>query len=146
MHPVLALRIPADPRLPCELLALHASAAALSDVIGGGMLDDVLVVDIQGRRCCLYADAGRHAKDLPVNERALALVRVLADTPGSTLEPPPAGAGDSRPLDGACGDVLVTGLDAADNDADLPGILLLRIRDAGLLPGTPAPPLAGEPR
>ena len=74
---VRALLIPADLARRCAVRELALTAAALSDAIGGGLLDDALTDTINGAGYCLYADADRLTKQLPDNPRAVLLAARL---------------------------------------------------------------------
>ncbi|MBI1759660.1 MAG: hypothetical protein HYR62_10645 [Actinobacteria bacterium] len=113
---ILALRVPASADSPCRLLRLPPTAADLSDALGGALLDDVVHELGSGRRFRVYLDEGREARRLPVNRRAGALL----GQPGGRE---PAGHALVR------GDVLVTGVDGAGNDVDIPAELLPAVRD-----------------
>lgn len=123
------LRIPADVRRPCEVLTLPDAAVALSDALGGGLLDDPIHDEIGGRSYCWYLDEERVAKGLPRNERAAILSARLG--------------GDCR--DGhvsLSGDVLVVGITGGSDD-DVPVGVLVAAWRGGLLPGRRACPACG---
>jgi hypothetical protein len=99
------------------------------------MLDEALIVSVEGHGCCLYADEQREAKELPTNGRAEALAALLAEHASA----PPSGSARPGTPTGLRGDVLVTGLDRDGNDADLPRVVLSHAIAAGLLSGSSAP-------
>jgi hypothetical protein len=70
---VLGLRIPADEGRPVTLAVLRLTASELSDAIGGGLLEDALIGDVDGAGCTFYLDGHRTAKGLPRNDRAAVL-------------------------------------------------------------------------
>jgi len=131
MNTVLALTIPADPVRPCAVVRVPATAVALSDAIGGGLLDEAVVVGRDEWACCVYADADREVRGLPANDRASGLVAGLTDGVPGTAGPDSPAASEWPPLRG---DVLVTGLDTDGNDTDLPPAVLDQVTAAGLLP------------
>jgi hypothetical protein len=106
---VRGLLVPADPDRDCERVDLPLSAVALSDCIGGGLLDEVFYGQVAyGKRFCVYADLDRVAKEMLLNVRAEELVDRLSR---------------SRACVGLdlWGNVLFLGATAVDDDADLPG-------------------------
>jgi hypothetical protein len=108
---VLALRVPADESMQGEILDVIASAAALSDAIGGGLLEDAVYGRVDGQDYCVYLDEEREVKRLPGNRRAERLARLLgwsADDPAPTL----------------LGDILITGVGPHGDDADVPDYVL----------------------
>jgi hypothetical protein len=118
---VRALLIPADLERRCAVQELALTAAALSDAIGGGLLDDALTDTINGAGYCLYADADRLTKLLPDNPRAVLLAARLGWihlTDRIQLR----------------GDILITGADHSGNDTDLPYALVEAAHRTGLLP------------
>jgi hypothetical protein len=116
-----ALLIPADLQRRCAVLELVLTAAALSDAIGGGLLDDALTDTIDGAGYCLYADADRIAQGLPDNPRAVLLAARLGWIH----------LADRVQL---LGDILITGADDTGNDTDLPYVLVEAAHRTGLLP------------
>jgi hypothetical protein len=121
-HPLLVgLVVPADASEPVATVAVAASSAALSGLIGGGFLEDALYgqTDDDGGGYVVYLDEHRVAKGLRANERAMALVTQL----GFERE---AWLADLR------GDVLVLGYDAGLDDLDVPPTVLAAADRAGL--------------
>lgn len=119
---VLVLRIPAIDTEPCALLSLALSSAALSDALGGGLLDDAQYGCEGGAGYCLYLDEDRRDKNLPPNRRAVQLAERL-------------GWGGSAERVDVRGDALVLGTDDFRNDADVPVAVVTAARRAGLLRG-----------
>jgi hypothetical protein len=119
-----ALRVPANADEPCTIVHLELTAAAISDAIGGGLLDDVRS-GAGERSVNLYLDEDRLRKGLPDNGRAAVLVARL-------------GCVDRTFLAGLCGDVLVTGADGDGNDADLPPTVLVAAEQSGIRVGRAA--------
>lgn len=115
-----ALLIPADLDRECRILDLPLTAAALSDAIGGGLLDDAVSGVIDSARYCVYLDADRRSGHAQENPRA---VRVAARLGWERLA-------EQIQLRG---DILITGLDARGNDADLPLALAELAHHSGLL-------------
>jgi hypothetical protein len=118
---VRALLIPADLQRRCAVRELALTAAALSDAIGGGLLDEALSDTVGGLDYCLYADADRHAKRLPDNPRAVLLAARLGWIQ----------LADRIHLHG---DLLLTGTDPAGNDTDIPYAVIEAAHRTGLLP------------
>jgi hypothetical protein len=119
---VLGLLVPADADRDCERVELPLSAVALSDCIGGGLLDEVFYGEVfHGQRFCVYADLDRVTKDMAPNVRAEELVARL----NGSHRPPGL---DLR------GDVLFLGATAVDDDADLPGAVWAIAHACGLWP------------
>jgi hypothetical protein len=118
---VRALLIPADLARRCAVRELALTAAALSDAIGGGLLDDALTDTIGGAGYCLYANADRLTKLLPDNPRAVLLAARLGWIH----------LADRIQL---LGDILITGTDHTGNDTDLPYALVEAAHRTGLLP------------
>jgi hypothetical protein len=116
-----ALLIPVDPGTRCAVLELALTAAALSDAIGGGLLDEALVESLDGVSYCVYADLDRVTRQLPPNAR----VAVLA-----------ARLGWIDLVDRAHlrGDLLIVGADDQGNDTDVPISVIEAAQRCGLLP------------
>lgn len=142
---ITALLIPADPGEPCTVLALPLTSVALSDAIGGGLLDDayygsvtsntdgsaepVATQDAGSGGYCLYLDEDRVPRQLPLNDRAAAL--------GIRLGWPPRHDVVLR------GDVLVTGATPTGRDTSVgAGVLTAAVR-AGLIGSHAARAVAG---
>lgn len=117
---VLGLHLPADPVHPVTLVTVKLSAVAISEQLGGGLLDDSACGVVGGHRFTLYLDDERLAKALPVNVRAVALATRL-------------GYGDVRWRSELRGDALALGRTPFD-DTDVPTGVLHAAGDAGLLP------------
>jgi hypothetical protein len=135
-----ALMIPADTRCPIRIIEVADSSTAISNAIGGAMLDDSLTVDSGVYRCTLYLNADRNQASY--NPRAAILASRLG----------------LRGLDvqtGLRGDVLVTGLqdnedcDVPTDVADLTRASTLRAQEDEVDPGpqqiTTGPARAAEP-
>lgn len=104
---VLGLRIPAEVGQPLALVALPLSASALSDAIGGGLLDDALTAEGGDGGYTFYVDEHRVAKGLPGNDRAAVLSARMEHVTRAWLA-------DLR------GDVLVLGCDGRLEDVSVP--------------------------
>jgi hypothetical protein len=102
-----ALVIPADPARPCLVQRLPLSTTALSDAIGGGVLETVVISAFEDSTFQVYADRHRKAKKLPDNQRAILLSARL---------------GCIQLVDRIRlrGDILLTGVDDSGNDLDVP--------------------------
>lgn len=126
------LLIPADPQCPCTVLVLRNSSPALSEAIGGGLIEDAYYGRICGQGYCLYLDDEREAKRLPENARAVLLAARLSWV-------------DQIDRLRLRGDALLTGTARNGDDADVPEALLAAARRTGLLPdpATPAPDSCG---
>lgn len=121
-RPVLrALLVPADTARECALVEVAATAAAISDTIGGGLLDDQPCEVTGGAAYSVYADLDRDMLGLPANPRALRLAQLLG-WPRHGREQPPRG------------DVLVLGLDHQGQDAHVPESVVAAAVAEGLLP------------
>jgi hypothetical protein len=116
---VLALAVPADGKRSVEVVLVASSSVAFSDVIGGGLVDDVVTGVCEGDLFEVYLDAEREAKGLPTNNRAAVLLTRL-------------GHEERNLLAGLRGDVLVVGLDPRGSDADLPAGVLVAACQSGL--------------
>lgn len=108
---VLGLRIPADAGCPVSLAVLALTASALSDAIGGGLLEDALVGEVGGAGCTFYVDELRVAKGLRLNGRAEVLAARLGHVTRAWLA-------DLR------GDVLVLGCDCRLGDVCVPRLVV----------------------
>jgi hypothetical protein len=102
-----ALLVPADPDRPCLVLALPPTATALSDAIGGGLLDDAVYATVNNLGYCVYLDERRHPLGLPGNRRAALLATHLEWLALAWQV-------------GLRGDALVAGVDRDGNDTDVP--------------------------
>lgn len=117
---VRALRVPADPGEPVTVVVVEVSAVALSEAIGGGLLDDSVQGTTAGDGYTIYLDDERVMKGLPGNPRAAALAVRLGHVDPTWLS-------DVR------GDVLVTGCTSWGDDSDVPPGVLVDARRTGLL-------------
>jgi hypothetical protein len=117
---VLVLRVPADYLTPVELVRLAASAAAFSDVIGGGFLDDALDGSVDGHSYVVFLDEHRVAKGLPHNQRAAVLAARLGHV-------------NRQWLADLHGDALIVGSGRGGVDVDVPGAVVDAAHQAGLL-------------
>lgn len=115
------LQVPADLARHCTVHEIALTGAAISDAIGGGLLDDALTDTLDGAGYCLYADADRLTKHLPDNPRAVLLAARLGWVH----------LADRIHLRG---DILITGADDAGNDTDVPHAVLVAAHRTGLLP------------
>lgn len=115
------LLVPADLRRRVEVREVPLTSAALSDLIGGGLLDETMHATFNGHGYVMYVDEARVQRGLPVNERAAILSTRL-------------GAVDQAWMQGLRGDVLVLGADQDGEDQDIPRVVLDLARAAGLLP------------
>ena len=52
---LIALLMPADAGAPCRIVSVRNRAAAISEAIGGGLIDDVLIGGTTGGMYVLYA-------------------------------------------------------------------------------------------
>jgi hypothetical protein len=112
----LGLRVPADLNEPISATMVELTAAALSDLIGGGLLDDHVGVDAE---YVVYLDEDRVAKGLPPNSRAATLSARL-------------GWADRQWLASLRGGALFLGCNEQGNDCDVPGGVLMAARQSGL--------------
>lgn len=110
--PVLALRVPADVGEPVTVVLVRPSSVALSDAIGGGLIDDALVGVCEGGRFGIYLDDERAAKRLTPNDRAAVLSIRLGHT-------------DREWLAGLRGDAVIVGVDGRGGDCDVPAGILV---------------------
>lgn len=113
-----ALRIPVRSWESCRLVALPLTAAAFSDVIGGGLLDEACYGGPPGQGFCLYLDEGRAVSQFPYNRRAAELLDALG------CDPDPV---DVR------GTALITGTSDTGDDADVPAAVLRSAHDLRML-------------
>jgi hypothetical protein len=118
--PVLALRVPAADRAPVELVRVAASAAAFSDAIGGGFLEEALDGTVDGGSYVVVLDEHRVAKGLRGNQRAAVLAARLGHVNRAWLA-------DLR------GDALVVGSGPGGTDTDVPGAVVEAAARSGLL-------------
>jgi hypothetical protein len=117
---VLGLRIPADAESPLALAVLRLTASALSDAIGGGLLEDALTAEGDGAGYTFYLDEHRVAKGLRPNGRAAVLAARLGHVNRAWLA-------DLR------GDVLVLGCDGRLDDVGVPRIVMEAAARSGLV-------------
>lgn len=117
---VRALRVPASPGEPVAVVMVKVSAVALSDAIGGGLLDDSMQGTADGDQYVFYLDEERAAKALPDNPRAAALAARLGHV-------------DRTWLASMRGDLLVTGCTTHGNDVDVPRSVVAAARRCGLV-------------
>jgi hypothetical protein len=118
---VLALRIPADDRQPVTVVSVALTAVALSEQIGGGLLDDTFHGVVDGESYCILLDEERLTKDLPDNQRAATLAARLGHLERGWLA-------ELR------GDVLVTGIDDHEQETHVPARVLMAACRSGLCP------------
>lgn len=117
---VLGLRVPADNEQRVEVLELKLTAAAFSDAIGGGLLEESLHGEADRKTYIVYLDEQRVAKGLPGNQRAALLAARLGHVHRDWMA-------ELR------GDVLILGCDRRLNDADVPDGVMEAAFRAGLL-------------
>jgi hypothetical protein len=117
---VLGLRVPADAGSSVSLAVLRLTASALSDAIGGGLLEDALIGEFGGAGYTFYVDELRVAKGLPRNGRAAVLAARLGHVTRAWLA-------DLR------GDVLVLGCDARLDDVSVPRVVVEAAARSGLV-------------
>lgn len=116
----LGLHIPADAGSSVEIVRVEMTSVAISELIGGGLLDEGLQGAVGHSWFTFYVDEDRVAKRLPPNERATALSVWLDRTDQGR-------GADLR------GDVLVLGLDHRFEDVDVPLAVVMAAAGAGLL-------------
>lgn len=116
---VQALRVPADPVEPLAVVRVKPSATALSEAIGGGLLDDSVQGWTAGDGYTFYLDENRVRKGLPDNARAATLAARLGHT-------------DRIWLSEVRGDVLITGCTLRGDETDVPEAVLAAAHQAGL--------------
>lgn len=116
-----ALLVPAA-GMPAEVIEVGQTAGAISDALGGHLLDDTTIGELpDGRRVTFYRSEEPGA--LPDNPAAAALAARVAATDRATL---------AR----LRGPVLVLGLDGT-SDVSIPDELIVVARQTGLsIPGT----------
>lgn len=117
---VVGLRIPADVGGSVALTVLPLTASALSDAIGGGLLEDALIGEAGGSGCTFYVDELRVAKGPPPNDRAGVLAARLGHVNRAWLA-------DLR------GDVLVLGCDTRLDDVSVPRVVVEAATRSGLV-------------
>jgi hypothetical protein len=117
---VLGLRIPADPGESVTLAVLPLTASALSDAIGGGLLENALTSESGGSGFTFYVDELRVAKGLRLNDRAAVLAARLGQVTRAWLA-------DLR------GDVLVLGCDGRLEDVSVPRFVVQAAQRSGLM-------------
>jgi hypothetical protein len=117
---VLVLRVPADERAPVGAFQVALSAAAFSDAIGGGLLDETLDGSVDGAGYVLLLDEHRVTKSLPGNQRAAVLAARLGHL-------------NRRWLANLRGDALVVGCGPGGTDADVPDGVIEAAARSGLL-------------
>jgi hypothetical protein len=118
---VLALRIPADNCAPVTVVSVALTAVALSEQIGGGLLDDTFHGVVDGVSYRILLDEERLAKDMPGNQRVATLAARLGHFEHGWLA-------ELR------GDALVTGIDDYDQETHLPARVLMAACRSGLCP------------
>lgn len=96
-----ALLVPADQRMTVRVITIKNSAVAISEAIGGGLIDDSATGTYNGSRFAVYQNECRDG--LPDNPRAAVLAVRLGLVGRAFLA-------DLR------GDLLVTGLESLTND------------------------------
>lgn len=123
---MLGLSVPAATSEPVALVRVKRTAVAVSELSGGGLLDEMRGQTTDGSAFTVYLDEDRMAKRLPVNKRAVALSRRL-------------GQADRSWLTRLRGDALVLGVDRRLDDTDVPDAVIVAARDAGWLPADSGP-------
>jgi hypothetical protein len=118
---VRALFLPADPRRPGQIIPVALSSSAISDVIGGGLLDEVDCTDTSMPMHVIYQDAHRDTKGLPHNDRAWRLA--------ARLNWPHVHQRISLR-----GDALITGLGGMGQDTDVPNDVATAAYNLRILP------------
>lgn len=112
------LLVPVDPARPVAIVPVPNTAAGISTVIGGGLVDDTRIGVVAGRRFTLYLT--EHRTTAPPNPRARKLVGGLGHPLSEDEE--------------ITGDVLVLGLAVTSNDdRDVPSAVIATARQLGLL-------------
>jgi hypothetical protein len=114
------LLVPWDLQRACQVRELALTAVALSDAIGGGLLEEGLYGEIDAAAYSVYLDEDRVAKGLPPNERAAVLSARLGKVERPWLA-------DLR------GDALFLGCDEWLDDIDVPLALVAAARRSGLI-------------
>ncbi|MEJ2578488.1 MAG: hypothetical protein P8Z68_05255 [Kineosporiaceae bacterium] len=113
-----ALVVPAERGRPVRSVHVEASTRGYSDIIGGGLLEEILLVVPGGGAVALYVDERRVQHGLPENTRAQRLASRLGL--GAPLLPT------------LRGDVLITGLDRGGADTDVPAEVVTLVRRTGI--------------
>lgn len=116
---VRGLLVPWDLRRACQVQELALTAVALSDAIGGGLLEEGVCGEFATAAYSVYLDEERVAKGLPPNERAAALSARLGEV-------------DRWWLGNLRGHALFLGRDERLDDADVPLVVVEEARRAGL--------------
>ena len=116
---ITALLVPADDARPVRLLQVEDRSRTFSEVIGGGLLEETAAQLPDGQVVALYLDEDRVSDDLPANPRAARLASHLR-------------LYQRMPVD-LRGDLLVTGLDAAHADMNVPPAVVTAARRVGLI-------------
>jgi hypothetical protein len=114
------LLVPWDHRRACQVQELALTAVALSDAIGGGLLEEGLYGRIDAAAYVVYLDEDRAAKGWPPNERAVVLSARLGQV-------------ERQWLAGLRGNALFLGCDERLDDADVPLALVEAARRSGLI-------------
>lgn len=114
------LLVPWDQQRACLVQELALTAVALSDAIGGGLLEEGLYGEIDAAAYSVYLDEDRVAKGLPPNERAAVLSARL-------------GRAERQWLADLRGNALFLGCDEWRNDTDVPPALVEAARRSGLI-------------
>jgi hypothetical protein len=105
---VRVLLVPADPTQPLEVISVANSARAISDALGGHLLDDTTIGALPGGRWFTFYLADVSVPTLPDNPRAAALAARL-------------GLVDRDLQAQIAGPVIVAGIDpSSGNDIDVP--------------------------
>ena len=78
--------VPSDSAVPLSLCPVQDSATAISDLLGGVLLDDARVLPLaDGTAVTIYQ--GEDRTSLPVNDRLTVLATRLQDRPPGELSP-----------------------------------------------------------
>jgi hypothetical protein len=109
-----ALVIPADTTRPINPVTVEASTRLYSDLLDGGLLEEIIAVLPEAGTVALYLDERRIQRALPANPRAQRVARRLsmAFMDRNTLY----------------GDVLLTGIDRSGADTNVPPELITLAR------------------
>jgi hypothetical protein len=114
------LLVPADPAEPLEVIAVANSARAISDALGGHLLDDTTIGALPGGRWFTFYLADPSVPALPDNPRAAALATRL-------------GLVDRDLQAQIAGPVLVAGIDPrSGNDVNVPDEVVAAAVQTGL--------------
>jgi hypothetical protein len=131
------LLVPADSAVPLSLCAVEDSATAISDLLGGVLLDDACVLPLtDGTSVSVYQSEDRAS--LPVNDRLTVLATRL-------------GIVDRAFHAAARGDALVLGTTRQDIDVDVPATVIMAADRCGYqiailcLVDAPSPRPGGQP-